>query len=321
MYETRGLRLVSMEFSLELRSVIVNYHYVEDPRKEFSGIFPCPVAEFERQVLFLSKNFKIGSVEDVFRNAHSGEREKICAITFDDGLRGQYEFAAPILETYKVSAIFFPITSAFDFLLPPAHALHVLLSVMSPKQLIETENEFFKTDFPSLYPVPLDRRIREGKRMHEDSASANAKEAVAMLSPEKQKEFFDFSFRKNSIDPAEWSKELFMTKEEVLDLKSRGFSIGSHFHSHVSLENADRATAEREVKRSAEILKEITGENPGVFSYPHGRYNDHVLGVLEEAGAGFGVTIERREVKIGDSPYGLPRFDTNDIRDYLKMRK
>jgi len=90
-----------MKFSLDDKHIVVMYHYIENPSKERSGIHPCPVAEFERQVKFLSENYNIVSLKELFKAIKSGSDEKFCTLTFDDGLKDQYQNAVPILKKYS----------------------------------------------------------------------------------------------------------------------------------------------------------------------------------------------------------------------------
>ena len=90
--------------SLQDRYIIINYHYVEDPKLDWGGIHPCSVKEFEKQIGFLSENFEIVSVGEIFDFAQREQKGKFCAITFDDGLRGQYSNALFLLTVGCTSA-------------------------------------------------------------------------------------------------------------------------------------------------------------------------------------------------------------------------
>src|SRR3989344_6899340 len=96
-----------MPFSLSDKQIIVNYHYVEDPRSDAAGLHPCPVDEFERQVAFLSNNFRIVSIPEIFEAAQRDSPDRLCAITFDDGLKDQFTHAVPILKKHQAPATFF----------------------------------------------------------------------------------------------------------------------------------------------------------------------------------------------------------------------
>ncbi|MFH1380616.1 MAG: polysaccharide deacetylase family protein, partial [Candidatus Omnitrophota bacterium] len=125
-----------MPFSLEDKHIIVTYHYVRNPSADFSGIYPCPLDEFEKQIEFLSHNYRICSISDVFEGAVAKNEERLCALTFDDGLKDHYVNVPSVLKKYSVKATFFIITNVFNGFLPLAHKLHVLLSRFGIEELI-----------------------------------------------------------------------------------------------------------------------------------------------------------------------------------------
>src|SRR3989338_4606904 len=178
------------------RQIIVNYHYVEDPRPDFSGIFPCPVKEFERQVALLSKNFKITTLRGVFEACRASAPEKVAAITFDDGLCDQYENALPILKKYGAPATFFIITSTFDSVVPSAHKIHLLLSKISPDELVIMFSSFMAREYPGKaeqYFIPTDRRIFE-RRQHENLVVANFKETLSAIPVDIKNKYIAYVF-------------------------------------------------------------------------------------------------------------------------------
>src|SRR3989344_61336 len=246
--------------------IIVNYHYVEDPHPKSAGISPCSVAEFDRQINYLSKNFKIVTLEEAYRAAVSGREGKFCAITFDDGLKDNYSNAFPILKKYGAMATFFIITSVFEKRLPAAHKIHILLSKFTADQMIDLFREFIDEFYPDLknqYVVPKDRRLTD-KRMHESIAVANFKETIIALSEDVRGQFLRYSFKKNGLDEEKISGNLFMDQEEIKDLRVAGMTIGSHSHGHYSMAGGDEDFLRKDVRLSREILAGITGEAPRI---------------------------------------------------------
>lgn len=301
------------------RHIIVNYHYVEDPKPDWGGIHPCSVDEFERQISFLSKNFEIVSVDQVYVCVNKKPQGRFCAITFDDGLRGQYENALPVLNRYKVRGTFFPITSTFEGRLPATHKVHVLLSRLSPAQLTEIFHKFLDEFYPDLrqvYNVPLDRRLFE-RREHEDIVAANFKETMIGLPDDIKNRFLRFCFKKIGLDEAALSRQVFMTPGKVVELCRQKMAMGSHSHGHYSMAAVDLEFMKKDVQLSKDILTKMSGQEITVFSYSHGHNSVTGLKILTDLGFKHAVTIERRSLSRGDNPLLLPRYDTNDLRDFI----
>jgi len=183
--------------------IIVNYHYVEDPREDFSGIYPCPVKKFKKQIEFFSEHFTVVSIPEVYAAAQKKSSKKFCALTFDDGLKDQYENAVPILKKYGATAIFFPITGTLEGVLPSTHKIHILLSRFSPDELIDSCNIFFETHYPKQkdqYKIPKDIRITTKRKLRDDIKTANFKETMNILPNDVEKRCLGWLFEKLEID-------------------------------------------------------------------------------------------------------------------------
>ena len=297
--------------------IIVNYHYVQDPRPDFSGIFPCGVKEFERQIALLTCHFTIKTLGEVFEACRSSAPGKFAAITFDDGLKGQYYNALPVLKKYGVTATFFIITSTLNGTVPSAHKIHVFLSRASPDWLIDAFNDFIRAYYPddaSRFFIPKDRRVSE-RRQHEDVKIANFKETLSAIPVDIKNKFMESAFSTIGLKESELARELFMIPAEIASLHQAGFEIGNHTDSHDAINTLGMDRLRTELRQSQEKLKSITGRAPAVFSYPFGLANTLAFQALEEEKFKYAVTIETRALALGDHKFMLPRFDTNDVRD------
>ncbi|MDO8505874.1 MAG: polysaccharide deacetylase family protein [bacterium] len=82
------------------------YHDVSDTPSEFSRMYDLnvPPRVFRFQMQFIKKYFNIVSPDDILRG-HIPPRAAL--VTFDDGLRGYFQNAVPILSEYKIPSIIF----------------------------------------------------------------------------------------------------------------------------------------------------------------------------------------------------------------------
>ena len=310
-----------MIFSTENSHVIVNYHYVEDPQPWARGIYPCSVTEFERQIAFLAKHYTFVSVPHVYEAAQKNSQKKLCAITFDDGLRDQCENALPVLKKHGATATFFVITGALEGKIPSAHKIHMILSRIPMAELVEKFNAFMSNVFPDLaasYRIPLDRCLNS-KRRHDDIAAANFKEMMNNIAPrEISGAFLSQMLKELGIAEADACKKLFMNADEIRMLHDQRFFVESHTHHHYSLDKETDEILREDFLASDDALKHILGRSPTVMAYPYGRApaNHDVLGTY---GIVHGVTVESRSVARDDNPLLIPRFDTNDVRDCFNV--
>ena len=207
-----------MDFSLKDSYVVVNYHYVRDPSEKQQGINSCSVEEFDRQVKFLSGNFKIVSIPEVFGAAKNKLSGRFCSLTFDDCLKDVYVNAAPILKKYNSSATLFPITSVFKGRLPSVHKIHILLSEFSAEYLIDLFNGYLDKHYLDLgdkYKIPKDKRVMEHLRLDDDLLTANFKETLTIAPSGLKENFVDFCFKKVGLAEKRIRSQLFMNESEV----------------------------------------------------------------------------------------------------------
>lgn len=305
-------------FSKRNNYIILNYHYIENIHSVGKGVFPCSVSDFKRQVKYLSKNYLVTSIADVFESAIYNKKGKFCAITFDDGLKDQYNNALPILEKYNLSATFFIITAVLEGYLPMAHKIHAVLSGIKDIKVCEIFNKFVDNLGPEVkeYKIPSNRRLTQN-RLHESVASANFKETMKIIPAKISSDFLDQCLKQLNINKSDLSRQLFMDSREIKDLHRRGMIIGSHSHSHTSMDLMNDNITKDEISFSSRILSEILIKPPQVFSYPHGISSKFSADILPRYGFEFAVTIKQKGVGLNDNPYLIPRYDAASLTTFL----
>ena len=115
---------------------VANFHYIRtDFNSEFPSIFGRTPAEFEFQLQELSRQGKFISQQDILENRVS-EEDRAILITFDDGLKEQFELARPILDRMGIPFICFINTVNFkEQKLSTVHKIHLLRSVLQPANI------------------------------------------------------------------------------------------------------------------------------------------------------------------------------------------
>ena len=117
------------------------------------------------------------------------------------------------------------------------------------------------------------------------------------------------------LSPAEFSKELYMSVDEVKGLVNSGMYVGSHGSRHYWLNKISSEEQEKDIKQSLNFLEDVGAPtNDWVMCYPYGAYNDATLSLLKKYDASVGITTDARVANLkGDNPFELPRLDTNDF--------
>jgi len=310
-----------MPFSPNDKHIIVNYHYVDDPRPDRGGFHPCPIEEFEKQIAFLSNEYTVTTVADVFRTTQSGKKEKVCALTFDDGLKDNFINAIPVLKKYDARATFFPITKTTEGFLPTTHKMHFLLSHESAEKITDRYNAFLEDVFPHMveaFSISKTERLTRIRKLYDDVITANVKETMNRVPSAVRNLFLKTLFKELELNEKEMARSLFMAPEELKTLRETKHAIGCHGHSHEALDSLEEVMIREDISSARKTLRNILGEITEIFAYPQSAPSGRLHDILEDEGFSYALTTERRGVARGDDPFLIPRFDTNDIRDFLE---
>ena len=283
----------------------VNHHYVvEEPPRAPRAIFPTTVAELERELGLLSQAFEFVGCGELLAavRGEAGLPERACAVTFDDGLRCQYEVALPVLDRLGVPAIFFvpglPLSEGRALAVHKIHALrermgdHELLARLGRQRLdVERATAMYAYDAPEAAAVKYLLNI-----------GLDSTERDALLD-----EVFG--------DEAVFARELYMSRQQLGELGRRGL-LGAHSSLHRPLSKLDDAELEADLRSSATVLARGDGEAaPRAISYPYGTsdaVDERVAAAAGLAGFELGFTMEPALNRTLEQPLLLARIDVND---------
>ena len=112
-------------------------------------------------------------------------------------------------------------------------------------------------------------------------------------------------------------KDLYLSKKDIKEMIENGMHFGSHGNKHVWLEYLDKKQQYSEISISKKFLID-NGVDGNYLSicYPFGSYNKTTIDVLKKLNFKVGYTTSDTKVK---SPYknlSLPRYDTNDFKNF-----
>jgi peptidoglycan/xylan/chitin deacetylase (PgdA/CDA1 family) len=89
---------------------------------------------------------------------------------------------------------------------------------------------------------------------------------------------------RNRWDP-EYDLELdLMSAEELVELRDRGFEIGSHGHRHIDFSRSTEAAVREDLRASMARLTELLGEQPRFLAHPYGRSSVSTRDAARDAG-------------------------------------
>lgn len=292
--------------------IVSNYHYIrENFSAKYPGIFGLTPEQFRRQLEELSRHGEFISAKDLLRYRDRPFESDHILITFDDGLKEQYELAKPILDEMGIPAMFFINTENFqEKKVSLVHKIHLLRSRLSSEEILE---ELKKQEVETL--TEKEKAIALFHYNYDVEQTAILKYLLNFkMSPPVQEAFisplFDLLFEEQQV-----VSELYFDTKMLLDLDNTN-SLGSHSHSHVPLGKLPKEELLKELKNTQTFFREHFGRTTEIISYPYGS-EEACRGISEKtenAGFKIGFTMERAANRnIQEGPLLLSRFDCNDL--------
>lgn len=293
---------------------VSNYHYIRDNfETKFPSIFGVTPLFFRQQLLLLQETGIFIHANDLINNADEilKAEQNYILITFDDGLKEQYDVALPILTELNIPAIFFINTiNHIEKKVSLVHKIHLVRSVVSTAILHEKLLRFAGKNLNSL----------EVKKAHEfyrfdDKLSAEFKYFLNILLDFKSQEKFINAIFLAYFDEHEILAKLYMNTDEIKKLIKLGF-VGSHAHSHSPLALFNLETIRHELTISKNYLERLGNTTIAFISYPYGTkeaVTSAVAEIAKEVGYEFGFTTKVGVSSIESNHLLLNRFDCNDV--------
>jgi peptidoglycan/xylan/chitin deacetylase (PgdA/CDA1 family) len=298
-------RVLWLRARLGIRALtVLTYHRVGhrgdegDLNREVIEVEP---AELENQIEVLEKHCTIISLADVRRFRDGGRvPPNPVLLTFDDGYADNHRLALPILRRAGVKATFF-IPTAY----PDAGRLFwwdkiALLFHRTVAETVELTYPERQTLYPRRDPAVATERVCAAvKRTLDVSMSRVWEDLERALGC--------------AISPAEESataRRTIMGWSEIRALAAAGMDVQSHSHRHIVLNTLSPADAERDLRRSASILREAVDQPVHSVAYPVGYELSGALRRAPESAAfDLGFTNDTGLCTMrGFDPFNVPRL-------------
>ena len=254
------------------------------------------------------------------------KNNEVC-LTFDDGLKCQYDIALPVLEDFKIKSFFFVYTSIFT---NKPDSLEIFRFFRT--NFFENIDYFYK-DFYDTLNEDLDKFHFKNKKLLKKQIEKFPVFSIEdlkfrmvrdnYLTKKKYNLVMFKMIKKKKINIKKLYPSLFFSKNDLIKLESLGHSIGLHSHTHpTKFENLTSIEQKKEYEKCLKIISRITNKDKNLInsmSHPCGNYNKYTLRILKEIGIkiGFKETMiiekEKGMKKINNSNLEVARIDHSDI--------
>ena len=313
---------------------VVMYHYVRDLKhSRYPSIKGLDVALFKEQVAFLKKHYSFVTVEEVIaatQGIHKLPSHPVL-LTFDDAYIDHFTYVFPILKNEGVQGAFYaPVKAITQYKVLDVNKIHFILASTPEEKmssllkeialLLDKYREVYHLESFEFYYKKLAQLDRFDTKEVIFVKRLLQVELVEELRNIITTELFE---KIVGVEEAAFSRELYMSEDQMKCMVSAGMHIGSHGYDHYWLGSLPKEQQAVEIEESLRFINKIYGNRGGykqkewTICYPYGNYNDDTITLLKENHCALGFTTEVKLADInnqmGDNVFKIPRLDTNDL--------
>jgi len=300
------------------------YHYVRDlVHSRYPRIKGLDLPLFVEQIEYLEKYYHFVNIETII---DSMEQQvplppKSVLLTFDDGYIDHFNHVFPILEKKKIQGCFYvPVETTCEHKVLNVNKIHYIIASTEDVSSV-TEDLLNKLDENRIkYDLASNdyylQKLKKPGRLDPAEVMFIKKMLQVELPEQFRNEVTNFLFTKYvSSDEASFSRELYMSEEQVKCMQRNGMHIGGHGNKHYWLGALDKQAQKNEIQKSKAFIERMGGDlNHWTFCYPYGDFNQDTLDILMEEKCRLAFTIEMNILDTNQHlPLQIPRLDTNYI--------
>jgi len=310
----------------------IMFHHFHDNIIHKKGQGSINKDDLYNMIKFIGRKNILDAEEFLQKFSENKLKKKDVCLTFDDGIKCQFDVAVPVLEDLKIKGFFFPQTSVFQ-----SKSDSIEIYRYFRINYFRNINDFYKKFFKKIHKnldIFLEGRkelMKSIKKKFPFYTSNDIKFRVIrneVLKPDGYKKVMHEMFEEKKFIPSKYYNILFMNTLDIVKIKKLGHSIGLHTHRHpTNLEKLDYKEQFAEYKKNLNFLLKILNCNKGdinCMSHPYGSYNKITLRVLRKLGIKLGfkqsmaVEKEKKMKKINNSNLEIARQDHSNIMRMMK---
>lgn len=258
---------------------------------------PMKPSLFSEVIQYLTTKYSIVPLEGFLNDPVSFRSKKsLATILFDDGYKDNIEYAAPVLTKFNCPASFYVVTDCINRNVPTWTYV--------TDEIFQKTNRNITLDFSFVPEKFKFIKIKDGIGMVK-----GVKPWLKSLSNTERKQIINEII--HQCDDVVVENNKMMSWDDIRQLDSHGFVIGSHSHTHpmlASLQNESEIA--EELLLSASIIEQEIRKPPFTISYPIGSYDQRVTSLAQKTGYKYGLAVEQRFFRFqNDDLFAIPRVE------------
>lgn len=247
-------------------------------------------------------------------------------LTFDDAYKDHFDFVFPYLEHEHIQGAFYaPVKAVTENTILDVNKIHFILASTPEEKLsqllgeLKCQLDYYRKDWNLHNFDYYFDKLAVANRFDPKEIIFIKRLLQVELDERLRKIITDDVFQKVvGMDEGMFSRELYMSMDQIKCMVDNGMHFGSHGYDHYWLNSLSKDKQKFEIQKSLEFIKEIGGDTDNwTICYPYGAYDEDTISILKENGCKLGMTtrvgVADLDDKQGDVIFKLPRLDTNDL--------
>lgn len=300
----------------------IMYHYVQEYRKDIPLFKYLSFSDFKKQLDYFEKEYGFITKDEWLIFSSKKNLNKISnkiLLTFDDGLKCHYNYVFKELSRRNLWGIFFIPTKVLKgSTILDVHKIHILTGTVPGFELIDYLMSIVEDGM--IPDIKIEEFRTQTYQKHEDLDHIIKFKRILNY-------YVDYEFRSQLIDKiASYCKidfaeypNYYLNQSEIIEMEKGGMLIGAHTDSHPLMSKLDYFNQEKEITKSANFIRELTGQQTLSYCHPYGgfhSFNFNTIKILKAQKIDYSFNVESRNISpidIEDKTHMLPRYDCNEF--------
>lgn len=300
------------------------YHYVRDLQNtRYPAIKGLDVRLFREQLAYFKKHYNFVTAAQLIDAYKNGTElpPKSLLLTFDDAYLDHYTCAFPLLDEYKAQGLFFvPVKAIMNHEVLIVNKIHHVLAVCDKdinglvKQLKGLLVLYEGKDGVQTFEYYFDKLAVANRFDCKEVIFIKRLLQVELQEPIRSTIINQLFNQYVTDDEGAFSRELYMSEDQLKCMQRNGMIIGSHGYDHFWLGSLAKEEQLSELTQSVKFLKRLGVDmNTLSIGYPYGSHNEDTLDIARGFGFKLGFTTKVDIATTDCECLTIPRLDTNDF--------
>ncbi len=309
-YNIGGISGRYLRYQAKNKALILAYHRVfpkadMDPCSQMQGMYVSQES-LDMHMSWLKESFRVVPLKEIIEDIHNnrGWEQPVCAVTFDDGWKDNYDYAFPVLKKHNIPATIFLVGSSIERTTPISWYVCFEIIVQSnhlPDRLTgDPEMDQF------IFELEIEDKVEKARLINNFMRELPHERFVSV-----NKRLLDYFHSYLDIEQFRKKYEM-LSADDIKEMSQSQIDFGYHSFNHYMLTKVPHNLLEQEVIIPDNLGLDKSIKINRIYCYPDGKFNDEVISLLKKHRYMGAVSLERGLNEKSTDCYKLGRINIHE---------